>query len=340
MHELGSEFWNTSEFKMDTIEDSYNRNLLSGRTAIDYIIKDIKLTRNIRSILVPSYVCESMIEPMLRNNISLSFYNPYEINNLDIKSEDVDAILIIDYFGYQRLDWRKVLDTVDESKAIIYDSTHSLLGNKSIESRLDYSFISYRKWYFTNHCIVRKYKKEFDLKQPVNTNIEYIRLRKIASENKKKYIEQNIGDKDNYLRIFRRAESILESDYIGYKGIPEIAPLNKIVNKRRENAQYLIDRLKNISNIELMHNSIEEYDIPLFVPIIVHTNRDKLRIKLINNKIYCPVHWPISKLHEDYLLNNNIYNSELSLICDQRYNLEDMERQVDVIEEFSSEMKW
>lgn len=339
MQELGSEFWETGKIKINTVIDPYTRNLLSGRTALDFIIKDIKFTRRINSILIPSYCCESMIEPFLRNNVNLVFYDPLKMKNIDILSHNVDALLIIDYFGYQRIDWKDILDRIDDSKIIIYDSTHSLLGNKNIENIIDYSFISYRKWFFTNHCVVKKNKRKFNLEQPFDMNLEYINLRKKAAKYKKHYIEQNKGCKDFYLRLFSKAESILESDYVDYMGIPEFTSLEEIIKKRKENAQYLIEELKDLSNLELLYNTVEEKDIPLFVPIIVNENRDLLRQVLIDNDIYCPVHWPFSNIHKRYSLDSIMYNRELSLICDQRYNLKDMERQVKIIREFSLEIK-
>ena len=71
----------------------------------------------------------------------------------------------------------------------------------------------------------------------------------------------------------------------------------------------------------------------MFVPIIVE-NRDKLRKYLIDKKIYCPVHWPLSNYHKIKVNDQEIYQNELSLICDQRYNLDDMKYIVDVIKEF------
>lgn len=337
--EIGSEFWGTSEIKTNILENPYIRNLLSGRTALEFIINDIKFTRKIDSILIPSYSCESMIEPFLKNNIRIIFYDPIKTEKIEILSYNVDAILIIDYFGFQRFDWKDILDTIDDSKIIIYDSTHSLLGNKNIEKIIDYSFISYRKWFFTNHCIVKKNKSEFNLKQPLETNEEYIKLRKKAAKYKKHYIEHHIGDKDLYLKLFSNAESILESDYVEYMGIPEFTSLDEIINNRKENAYYLIEELKGLPNVKLLYNTIEESDIPMFVPIIVNEKRDLLRQHLIDNDIYCPVHWPYSDIHKRYSLDSTIYNRELSLICDQRYNLKDMERQVKIIREFSLEIK-
>ena len=62
---------------------------------------------------------------------------------------------------------------------------------------------------------------------------------------------------------------------------------------------------------------IEDYnqnDSLLFVPIILeHDLRDKLRKYLIEKQVYLPIHWPL----EERI--NNVFEKELSLICDQRY---------------------
>ena len=69
----------------------------------------------------------------------------------------------------------------------------------------------------------------------------------------------------------------------------------------------------------------EDMDCPLFVPIITK-KRNEIRQFLTDNKIYCPVHWPKPAGCE-----SNLYDTELSLICDQRYSEEDMKRLVEVL---------
>ncbi len=59
---------------------------------------------------------------------------------------------------------------------------------------------------------------------------------------------------------------------------------------------------------------------------------------LIEKEIYCPVHWPLSSMHKGISDNaKRIYGEELSLICDQRYCLDDMEREADAVRTFVKE---
>jgi dTDP-4-amino-4,6-dideoxygalactose transaminase len=101
--------------------------------------------------------------------------------------------------------------------------------------------------------------------------------------------------------------------------------------KRKENAQYLHDNLQGVKFIGNLSNNV----VPLFVPIFFETTeqRNAVRKKLIEAQIYCPIHWPKPTIIPAYYKVNKIYDTELSLICDQRYNVDDMQRIVEVINE-------
>ena len=70
--------------------------------------------------------------------------------------------------------------------------------------------------------------------------------------------------------------------------------------------------------------------MPLFIPVFLE-NRSEVRKKMFSNNIFTPVHWPYESDKLNGEVKNLIYDKELSLICDQRYSLEDMERQIKVI---------
>ena len=89
--------------------------------------------------------------------------------------------------------------------------------------------------------------------------------------------------------------------------------------------------------IKLIYEKLSEADVPLFVPTMIKDDRDRLRRHLIDKKIYCPIHWPISEYHYGISdLSKKIYEEELSLVCDQRYTEEDMNRIVYEIKAYIS----
>ena len=69
----------------------------------------------------------------------------------------------------------------------------------------------------------------------------------------------------------------------------------------------------------------------LFIPIFVDDRRS-LRSLFFQNNIFTPIHWP--HISDELNGNNRIYDRELSLICDQRYDENDMNRQLEIISQF------
>ncbi len=157
-------------------------------------------------------------------------------------------------------------------------------------------------------------------------------------ELKKKYMEDGIGDKKIFLRLKSEAEEILDSDYARYEMDGEtknLLPLiddTFIIKKRIENATFLHQALSKLNGVQLMFPSLKSTDIPLYVPILVaNGKRNALKRYLIDNGVFCPNHWDNENFVPE---NNSIYEQELSLICDQRYDTKNMQHEIDVIKNF------
>jgi len=349
--EIGSEFWleldDGATFGQSGSKDGHTFFLLSGRTALDYIIRDIKAGRKIDSVYIPSYCCESMIEPFVRNGIGVKFYEvsggkdgfqpAYECNNR------CDAVLLLDYFGYENGSLAAIAESArNAGEIVIYDATHKLNGHLAVEALADYTFCSYRKWFFSNAAIIQK-NGAFLAERPAYRNTRYEELRNRASELKCKYMTCAPAHKQDYLGLFGEAEKLLEKDYIDYVAEPasvdrlSSVDFEQVVQKRRENARHLISGLNALGFdwLTVAYQRIQPADCPLFVPVLIDSKlRDKVRRQLVDQRIYCPVHWPLSRFHQASDFNDSwksIYLSELSLVCDQRYDIEDMDRIVEAV---------
>lgn len=73
-----------------------------------------------------------------------------------------------------------------------------------------------------------------------------------------------------------------------------------------------------------------EKSVPLFVLIFLNKQKD-VRNAFFSDNIFTPIHWSYESKDLNGDKKNPIYDKELSLICDQRYSLEDMERQIRVL---------
>lgn len=326
-NEIGSEFW--QKYDKSINNDGNEIALLSGRTALDFIIKDLKASGAFGSIMLPSYCCDSMIDPFIRNNVEVSFYKASH-KELDFHENNKDAVLLLDYFGYVDDQVTRIANRAkDNGQLVIYDATH-YLGERDIAA--DYSFRSYRKWFFCNYASVIKADGEWKIPFPTQINSVYVENRNIAAELKKDFISKGIGEKNVFLNMFSKAETLLKEDYLNYFGEKVVCDISYIAEVRRANARRLIDGLCEIKEIKFWRNQIKDIDTPLFVPILVQKNiRNELRRYLIEHQIYCPIHWPVSKLHSNI---NGIYENELSLVCDQRYSFDDIDREIEVVKNF------
>lgn len=344
MKEIGSEFWEQLELKItcqERTEPDNTVNLLSGRTALDFIIRDIKASQTFQNVVIPSYCCESMIEPFVRNDVTVHFYKINYDTLVFPVQKDFDAILILDYFGYEDKNVEEIAKwTKTAGKIVIYDATHKINGHSTLMKYVDYSFCSYRKWFYCNYANVTKSNGAFRIKKPSAYHEKYCALRNQAADLKTIYMKNDNTDKTRFLRLYYEAENVLEGDYIGYIGKPIKINLDEIIKIRRENARFLIRELESVPEIRLWKNTIGDDDVPLFVPIFMKPEvKSELRKRLIENDIYCPVHWPISNLHKIDDKESDIYLEELSLVCDQRYGVDDMKREVKIIKAFIGEQK-
>ena len=73
-------------------------------------------------------------------------------------------------------------------------------------------------------------------------------------------------------------------------------------------------------------NRLSANSCPIFVPVFFESSEERNRVRklLIDSQIYCPVHWPKNNLITMDMKVNDLFDRELSLICDQRYSTEHM----------------
>lgn len=291
--------------------------VFSGRTAIEAVLKNLP---EAHTVLLPSYCCDSMIVPFRDAGIDVSFYKVEWDDGLKVRIDgSADILLWCNYFGFRN-------EMPSFNGVIIEDITHSILSKFPSHPQSDYLVASLRKWEPVNcggYCSV-------DVEGNTPSD-DFIRLKSAAMELKTEYLrDSGKKKKEKYLQMFAESNHWLAEHYSGlsidpfsrdYLGSADVEQQRRI---RRENAKALYEGLSG--KVQFMFPA-ENMDCPLFIPILL-PNRNEVRAHLTKNEIYCPVHWPKPEGCE-----SNIYDLELSLICDQRYGVEDMKRIVSVIKE-------
>lgn len=312
----------------------------SGRSAIELIMKDILKERRIKTIYMPSYCCQSMIDPLEELNFKVEYYDVFlnEENILDYSIDEnieCDIFFLMTYFG---LGSSKIDDTVlkfkENGSVIIEDITHRMFNDEYHSIHVDYLIGSIRKWLpIMSGGFAAKKNGKLNLK-PSKTSTVNIQTIKQAMKLKKKYINGENINKQSFIDLYSEGANVfVELNYTYHidhesKDIINHFNFKEMINQRRRNAKELYLGLNDLEDIEFLSNYLLlNKSTPIFVPIILsNRNRDSLRKYLIKQNVYCPIHWPIFSKN-----NSDIPKYILSLICDQRYSFDQMKRIINIV---------
>lgn len=328
MREIGSEFWDLPiTCQNNKLFPESTQWYLSGRSGLQAIISELG---ELGTVSLPSWCCDSMIKPFIDAGMEVIFYPVYWQKSLIQEINlDTDVLFLMDYFGYSTI----VPDLSGYNGVVIRDVTHSLLSSTNYDA--DYYFGSLRKWCGVWTGGFAWTMDGHRLETGSENGHEYVAFRKKAMDEKKEYIKGVRADKD-YLKVFDEAEELLETVGIARAAerdeeLAQKLDLETIKNRRRVNAEVL----RHAFPKWLIFPTLAPTSTPMFVPILVPDGkRDALRRYLINHEIYCPIHWPVSEYHKLDERTAYIYQNELSLVCDQRYTEQDMQRMIDTIKQF------
>lgn len=329
IHEIGSEFW-IKAVPENLLTERDGTYTISGRTAIDLLLQDILKNRSVRSVYMPAWCCDSMLAPFVARDIQIQFYDiclDKQISCQHEITEHTDIFYLTNYFGYENtVSVKKVRAIKEKGSIILYDRTHSFLMEDEEYCKLaNYSFASIRKWMgVVGGAVVNGLKEK-----PKLLDCPYAPIKEVAMLDKWRYLNGDASIiKEDFLNAFGAFGHHLAEDYRDYEmdalsyTLYKQEDLKVMRERRRNNAAYLHEHLKGVFFIgELTDNSA-----PLFVPVFFENKqqRDRIRKKLVENNIYCPVHWPKPQQIPEGFAVNEIYDTELSLICDQRYGLGEM----------------
>lgn len=324
IREVGSEFWDVPVYQgTNGLFPENTKWFISGTAALDIIVQDIIQDNYIKTVALPSWCCSCMITPFLKYGVEVKFYPVYISSHrliCDYSTIEADCWLVLSYFGYTS----QIAYGIPEG-IVIRDLTHSIFAEKLDDA--DYFFGSLRKWagfYTGGYAWSKKWNYTIDCPE---CDLSYISLRKNAMKQKWLYISEQNNSKE-YLSLFEEGEEYLDrcEPMMAYShDIEKAIHLNAewLIKQRRKNAAVLLSGLREWA----LFPDLEENDCPLFVPILLDKKRrTELQNYLREHNVYCPIHWPIEKEHVLINRTKELYDQELSIVCDQRYDTDDMER--------------
>ncbi len=305
----------------------------SGRAALFQILKYQKQEKGVTSVLLPDYLCSSVLVPVQKLGLDYSFYTIDEQLELEEKSfselyKKGSVVLLINYYGLKDLSSQiNTIRSIDEKAIVIEDDVQAYYEFKKPLGDVDFKFTSLRKTFAVPDGGLVKTKHNLPKVERPNMFGQY----KAAAALLKSMREGNFND-NIYLEMFEKGESLIDDELeCGMSLIAEklysYVDEERVKVRRVNNAQYLIEQLKKIGISPLL--SLTENHVPLFIPIVLK-NRDAVRKAMFKQEIFCPVHWPLDGLN--IKRGDQMYREELSLIIDQRYGRKEMDEIIKLLQ--------
>lgn len=238
--------------------------LLNGRSSLAMILKFLK----VKKILIPFYICNSIINVLENLKISYEFYPiDQSLKPIINKKKREISTLVVPFFGIVK---------IKHQKNFIYDLSNSFFYKKKSNSLY---FDSIRKFFnvnfgsnLTQKCFFKDSKKEINLNFDVPKNLKTFR----SNEDKHFIYYKDVSDK-------------IYTEYYHLN-------FSKIKKKREVNFKIYHKFLKNMNFLEI---NLKEVNGPLYYPFLIE-NGLNLKKKLNNQKIFNPILW------QEILLRKNL----------------------------------
>ena len=292
----------------------------SSRNSLRFIVR----SRKIKKIYLPYYLCSVVKEALMKEKVEIIYYHINEsfepiIDNYDGKS----YVYIVNYFGL--LSGDDIFKIKAKYNNIILDNTHSFFMQG-----FDYIDTIYncRKYFGVpdGSYLYTKLLLDSDYKETKSINrIKHIFGR--YEENANMYYNDFLKADESFANgdielMSKITHNLLRS--IDYKYVED---------KRKDNFNYLNNKLSNINGIK----TDEGKNCTFMYPLLVE-NGNIIKQMLNKNKIYIPTLWPELQNISLNEFEKRLLNDLVLLPIDQRYDFDDMEFILDTIYKIQMEV--
>lgn len=308
----------------------------SGRQAL----LNLAIARSWKRLWVPSYFCEESLMCISRAGILLCRYNatpssePGDIVDKLPVSED-DGLLIVNYFGLT--DKRFFSEAGCE---IVEDHTHNLIGDWARNSGADWCISSLRKTLpIADGGMLWSPKKHILPPSPATSSeTEAVMRRRFdAMGLKNEYLKGGKVEKQDFLGIFHETEGMFDKLPVSAiseasSRIVENMDVESWYDAKHGNWRFLYDHLCSCKSMEILIPR-NHADCPFSFTLRFHNTetREKARKFLIGRSVYPAILWPIRADGDKSA--KTFGDTMLSVHCDGRYSLNDMEKLLSIIQD-------
>jgi hypothetical protein len=333
-NEYGSEF-HFPDFDSGVVNVFPGREKLnfygSGRDALKALIYHALDNKLFNCIYLPDYFCSDVVEAVESTGIDFKIYKDFpgceETEPFSIDFSPGDAILIVNFFGLKP---QKNRSFNGFKPTIIEDHTHDPFSNWAFNSVADYCIASLRKNLPVpdGGILWSPQQKKLPLTPDASNELNNASLLKFSGMLLKRlYLKEKLEVKPLFRQMFSEGEAGFSAGKVSgitawSKYILENISIEKWRVKRKENFNIISDLLIS-EHLEILRPQNEDC-VPSGVVVLFKNNeqRDFVRTKLVEEKIYTSVLWPLKEsiLHLISSESKELSERLLSIHADVRYS--------------------
>lgn len=319
----------------------------TGRSATAFVIDTIE-DRNpqVRKVaVIPPFTCHTVIEPFLAKGYEVKTFHTNcnlmaTANDILMSAKECNAGIVLyhRFFGVDTIkDLNAILPELKQMGVVVIEDCTQNLYSTYKKSDADYFVGSIRKWCGVPDGGFAVCKDGQFENKPTTMDAELQEAKKEASLQKYEYLFKGKGEKQVFLSRDREAEDLLDNQS-KYFAISDLSAaiqthlnVEELCEKRRKNFRVIAEGLKEIKGIKVIFDQLADDEVPLYCPILCE-NRSLVQPLLVKNAVFAPVVWPKADCcpevdaDADYL-----YDHILCIPIDQRYDMDDMERIVNIL---------
>lgn len=289
------------------------------------------------NIWLPAYLCESIVMSFVTFEGKINYYpvdttlNSVNRNWLDNVKEN-DLVVVIDYFG-----WRPdngLLEQIRATGAYILEDASQAILTADVGAGVDYCLYSPRKFFPVPDGGVlcakgRASLPRVTLEQSPNAwwfqAFDAVMLRG--------EFDKHGGDR-KWFELFQLSEAqspigMYQMSEFSTRALSTLFDYEAIASTRIRNYRFLADNLGDWA----FRPNLPIGTVPLGFPVSI-PERDKVRQYMFANKIYPAVHWSVPiDVPSSFTDSRRVAKKIMTLPCDQRYEIADMERMITIIKD-------
>jgi dTDP-4-amino-4,6-dideoxygalactose transaminase len=300
---VGGEFYYDPAWVLDTPSISTDgMYFLNGGTACLAVISDFLLDHGIGKVLLPSYLCPSIVRTFERGGITWDFYQVNEDFSIDLedfakKVTGFRAVYFINYFGFfhnektqeffQQLKQNEILVIEDNAQVGFH---HHLTGDFVLNSVR--KLTAYDGGYLITRYPITPYLNQY--RGYPNRRLPLIREYR---ERLYHYLFDNACSYDDLVSLFERATDYYETDLVVLGDIDERRQIEcldwkGIWQARRENFQYMMNWVSSIPELTPIFPELQADNAPFGLPVyFTGVARDSVYEALGKAGIGLTIHW-------------------------------------------------